>query len=148
MPARQNGKPDPTANNFAEKGRKQRWDAIEKELGRCIRCYACRNACPNCYCKECFAEQTNPRWCGVSNDLSDIVFYHMVRIFHQAGRCVDCGACLRACPMDIDLRLLTRMLVDEVKERFGYEPGVIQEQAQPFACYNTDDKQDFMVDLE
>ena len=67
---------------------------------------------------------------------------------HQAGRCVDCGACVRACPMDIDLRLFTRMLVDEVKERFGYEPGLSLEELPPLAAYRLEDKQDFMTEPE
>jgi ferredoxin len=139
---------DSTVHDFLMKPREERWQILEQELGQCIRCYACRNACPNCYCKECFAEQTKPRWFGVTTDLTDIIFYHTIRIFHQAGRCVDCGACVRACPMNINLRLFTRMLVDEVKERFGYEPGVAPEELQPLATYSAKDKQDFMIEPE
>lgn len=84
----------------------------------------------------------------MTTDLTDIIFYHTIRIFHQAGRCVDCGACVRACPMNINLRLFTRMLVDEVKERFGYEPGVAPEELQPLATYSAKDKQDFMIEPE
>ncbi|OGC39305.1 hypothetical protein A2Y85_07270 [candidate division WOR-3 bacterium RBG_13_43_14] len=131
---------------FSAKSRQERWQIFEQELTKCIRCYACRNACPNCYCKECFAEQTKPKWFSVTNDLSDIIFYHIGRIFHQAGRCVDCGACVRACPMDVDLRLFTRMLVDEVKERFGYDPGLNFEEAPPLTTFASDDKQEFITE--
>lgn len=140
--------PDPVTKEFSGKPREERWKIFEGEISRCIRCYACRDACPNCYCKECFAEQTKPQWLGVTNELSDVLFYHIIRIFHQAGRCVDCGACVRACPMNIDLRLFTRMLVDEVKERFNYEPGVSIKERPPLATFKLDDKQEFMTEPE
>lgn len=140
--------PDTLIREFSEKPREERWQIFEKEISKCIRCYACRNACPNCYCKECFAEETKPKWIGVTNDLSDIIFYHIIRILHQAGRCVDCGACVRACPMDINLRLFTRILVDEVKERFDYDPGISIEEPAPLATYEFEDKQEFMTEVE
>ena len=140
--------PDPEIKEFRTKPRAERWQVFEREISKCIRCYACRDACPNCYCKECFAEQTKPKWLGVTNELSDIIFYHIIRIFHQAGRCIDCGACARACPMNIDLRLFTRVLVDEAKERFGYEPGVSIKDQPPLATFKTEDKQEFMTEPE
>lgn len=140
--------PDPVIAAFKQKSRAERWHVFERELSRCIRCYACRSACPNCYCKECFAEQTKPRWFGVTNEQSDVLFYHIVRMLHQAGRCVDCGACVRACPEKIDLRLFTRMLVDEVKARFGYEPGLSLTGAPLLATFSNDDKQEFMVEAD
>jgi len=140
--------PDPMINEFNKKSRTERWQIFEQELSRCIRCYACRNACPNCYCKECFAEQTKPRWFGLTNEHSDVFFYHVVRILHQAGRCVDCGACVRACPENINLRLFTRVLVDEVKERFGYEPGLSLNDSSLLATFSTDDKQEFMAEAD
>jgi formate dehydrogenase subunit beta len=140
--------PDPRVKDLSAKTNIQRRELFEQTIKDCIRCYACRNACPNCYCKECFAEQTDPKWIGVTNNLSDIAFFHMIRIFHQAGRCVDCGACVRACPMDIDLRPFTRMLVDEVKERFGYDPGVSLKDKPPLATFTIQDKQEFITEPE
>lgn len=137
-----------SVDKYSQLPRKDRWNMFEKDLERCIRCNACRQACPNCYCKECFAEQTNPRWLSAANDLSDILFYHIARIFHQAGRCVDCGACVRACPMDIDLRPFTRMLVDEVHERFDYDAGLSMKQEFPLATFAVNDKQEFMIEPE
>lgn len=139
---------DQVTEEFRSKSREERWRIFENEISRCVRCYACRKVCPNCYCKECFAEQTKPKWVGVTNELSDLLFYHMVRIFHQAGRCVDCGACVRACPMNIDLRLFTHMLVDMVKERFGYEPGLSIKDSAPLATFSINDKQEFMIEPE
>jgi Fe-S oxidoreductase len=39
----------------------------------------------------------------------------------MAGRCVDCGLCEEACPVDIPLRLLYRKANRIVKDLFGYE---------------------------
>src|SRR4030042_2039133 len=39
-----------------KKSPEERWKFFEKESSRCIRCYACREACPMCYCAECFVD--------------------------------------------------------------------------------------------
>jgi formate dehydrogenase subunit beta len=132
--------------DFEAKSAKERWDEFVSEISKCIRCYACRQACPNCYCVTCFAEQTRPKWIGVGTDLPEVMIYHLGRIFHQAGRCVDCGACVRACPMDIDLRLFTRKMVKDVKELFGYEAGVSVEEPPPLCVFEAGDDQSFITE--
>jgi ferredoxin len=122
----------------------QRWEFFQGQMSKCIRCYACRNACPLCYCPECFAEQSQPRWVGTTDDPSDIMAFHLGRIFHTAGRCVDCGACEAACPMGLELRKLTRKLVKDVGELFGYEAGVSAEEPPPLATYKLDDDDEFI----
>ena len=97
----------------------ERWARFSAEMSRCIRCYACRQACPTCWCKECFAEHTNLKWIGPGTDPSDKMFFTAIRVFHQAGRCVECDACYRACPMGIDLRLYTKKIVKEVGAILG-----------------------------
>lgn len=131
---------------FEAKSPKERWDAFVAEISKCIRCYACRQACPNCYCATCFAEQTQPRWIGVGTDLTEVMIYHLGRIFHQAGRCVDCGACVRACPMDIDLRLFTRKMLKDVRELFGYEAGISLEEPPPLCTFRMEDDQSFITE--
>ena len=131
---------------FEAKSIGERWKYFQEEMAKCIRCYACRNVCPNCYCKECFAEATQPRWIGVTEDTSDVIFYHLGRLFHQAGRCVDCGACARACPMGLDLRLFVRKLGEDVKELFGYETGLSLEDPPPLAAFKLEDSQDFITE--
>lgn len=133
---------------FESKPLEERWEYFKNELSKCIRCYACRQACPNCYCKRCFAEQTRPKWQGVTDELSEIIFYHMGRIFHQAGRCVDCGACERSCPMDIKLRLFTKQLSEDVKELFKYEAGLSIEEAPPLIVFKETDTQEFVTEAE
>lgn len=131
---------------FEKKPIEERWKYFHEQISKCIRCNACRQACPNCYCVECFAEQTKPRWVGATNDISDVMFYQMGRLFHQAGRCVDCGACVRACPMGVDLRIFTYKLIKDVKELFEYEAGISLEEAPPLATFKQDDKQEFITE--
>jgi len=139
---------DSTVRDFLVRPRAERWQIFESELAKCIRCHACRNACPNCYCQECFAEQTSPEWLSASNDMSNTLLYHIGRILHQAGRCVECGACARACPANVNLGLFTRLLADEVRERFAFESGISPEQPGLLSTFNADDRQEFMTEPE
>ena len=132
-------------NRLGGQPAEQRWQYLVDETSRCIRCYACRQACPNCYCKECFAEQTAPKWIGVSTELTDVLLYHIGRIFHQAGRCVGCDACVHACPMGIDLRPFTQKVVKDVEELFGYVPGASPEDVPPLCTFQEDDSQEFIT---
>ena len=77
-------------------------------ISRCIRCYACRNACPLCYCPTCFVDESTPQWVGKSIDPTDTMTFHFLRAYHCAGRCTDCGACERVCPMGISMRQFTK----------------------------------------
>ncbi len=122
-----------------------RWNHFEQEMAKCIRCYACRQACPLCYCRECFAEQTNPRWMGTGSALSELMMFHLGRMIHTTGRCVDCGACARACPMGVDLRTFQRKLVEVVENQFGYKPGMTMDEIAPLATFTLADKEEFIT---
>ena len=121
-----------------------RWQNFTNEVRKCIRCYACRNACPLCYCRECFVDSLQPRWIGKTTNLSDTSIFHIVRAFHTAGRCADCGACERACPMGVDIRKLTKKIEKDIKELFHYEAGVSLEDVPPLATFKPDDPQEFI----
>jgi formate dehydrogenase subunit beta len=129
---------------FGKKKNEERWEYISHELSKCIRCYACRNSCPLCYCRECFVDSTKPQWIGKTLNETDTQIFHMVRALHLAGRCVSCGACERACPMGIDLRVLNKKLEEEVKEQFGYESGLDLANVPPMTTYKPDDPQEFI----
>lgn len=129
---------------FEGKGPAERWAFFENETRRCIRCYACREACPMCYCSECFVDCSNPRWIEKGTSPSDLQFYHIVRAYHQAGRCTACGACERACPMDIRLTYLTQKLNQDADELFQFEPGTDPDASPPLSTYNPDDRQEFI----
>lgn len=122
----------------------ERWQYFEDMLSPCIRCYACRNACPLCYCPECFVDESMPQWVGKSNDPTDIKTFHLLRAFHCAGRCTDCGSCEQACPMDIKVRMLTKKLSKDCEESFGWETGLSLDQRPPLDTYSPEDKDSFI----
>ncbi|MGQ9629280.1 MAG: 4Fe-4S dicluster domain-containing protein [bacterium] len=123
-----------------------RWKYFKAEMEKCIRCYACRNACPLCYCKECFAEQNKPRWIGVTEEFTDTALFHIIRLFHVAGRCVSCGACAAACPVGVDLMTFTQKMAKDVKSLFDYEAGLSIDEPPPLATFRPDDPQEFITD--
>jgi len=126
-----------------------RWQWFEKEIvSRCLRCYACRQACPLCYCPTCFVDDSRPQWVGKTRDPVDTALYHLVRAYHLAGRCVDCGSCEAACPMDIPLRLLTKKLEKEALRAFSFEAGLDPEAPLLFTSFGEDDPEDFMLTHE
>lgn len=106
-----------------------------REFDRCIRCYACRQACPACYCFECVAEQLDPQWMRIAIDLPQKRFFHIMRAYHLAGRCSGCNACEEACPMGIPLSLLNRKIAKEVEALFGYRPGQDAATPPPLATF-------------
>ncbi|MBU2429151.1 MAG: 4Fe-4S ferredoxin, partial [Proteobacteria bacterium] len=75
-----------------------KWQHFQELTQNCIRCYACRNACPLCYCPTCFVDESGPQWVGKGQNKTDVDTFHFLRAFHCAGRCTDCGACVEACP--------------------------------------------------
>ena len=134
----------PEIMEFEKKSPEERWNFFEKESSRCIRCYACREVCPMCYCTECFVDSSNPKWIAKGLSPSDLEFYHIVRAYHQTGRCSGCGACERACPMEIRLTYLTQKLNLDVKELFDFETGIDTETLPPLSTYEMEDKQEFI----
>jgi ferredoxin len=114
-----------------------------RETGRCIRCYACREACPMCYCSLCFVDGSAPRWVESRVGPAGIQAWHIVRAFHQTGRCVSCGACERACPMGIPMTYLTDQLGRQMEETYGFVAGEEKGRQPPLAAFSLDDAERF-----
>lgn len=118
---------------------------FDKLFEPCIRCYACRNACPLCYCTTCFVDESKPQWLGKSIDPNDTLAFHFLRAYHCAGRCTDCGACESACPVGIPLRVLTRKLEKDIQEAYGYQAGLDPKVSPPLNVYRPDDPEEFLI---
>lgn len=130
---------------LAQKGAKERWEDFCEQMRRCISCFACRNACPSCYCTTCFVDASGPRWLGKTDDLSDVQIFHITRMVHMAGRCTGCGACLRACPMGVDLQKYTGKIRSDARELFDFQAGDDVEAPGPLSTYSPSDPNDFFM---
>jgi len=122
----------------------EKWRHFDDLLSTCIRCYACRNACPICYCPTCFVDESSPQWVGKGTDPIDIRTFHFLRAFHCAGRCTDCGACERACPMGINVREFTKKLNKDCFELYGWEAGLTLEKRPPLDTFRINDPEAFI----
>ncbi len=122
----------------------EKWEYFDDLLETCVRCYACRNACPLCYCPTCFVDESRPQWVGKSIDPVDTRTFHFLRAYHCAGRCTDCGACERACPVGINMRTFTKKLEKDIKELYDWEAGLDPEVRPPLDVYKTQDPEEFI----
>jgi coenzyme F420-reducing hydrogenase beta subunit len=132
--------------DFESKSADEKWNYIKELLEPCTRCYACREACPMCYCNLCFVDQNLPVWFGKTTQLPDIMVFHLIRAFHMAGRCVACGACSSVCPVGIDLNLISRKLEKMVKERYDFTAGLNAETVPPMMDFKMEDAEEFMLE--
>lgn len=122
----------------------ERWAAFEKEMAKCIRCYACRNSCPSCYCRSCFVEQSQPQWVPLGEGAADVQGFQFMRLFHMAGRCVDCGTCSAVCPTGVDLHKFLKKLDKDAFALFGHRAGLSPDDAAPLAASGENDPEDFL----
>ncbi|MBO7149292.1 MAG: 4Fe-4S dicluster domain-containing protein [Clostridia bacterium] len=119
----------------------ERFAFWQNQLSRCIRCNACRDACPACTCEKCVFDNPNS---GVENKSPANSFeeqmFHIIRAFHVAGRCTDCGECSRVCPQDIPLHLLNRKFIKDINEFYGdYQAGEVVGSRAPLVNYTKED---------
>ena len=140
-------RPEKAVNRFAEVEKLENMTEDERfafwreQLSKCIRCNACRNVCPACSCIKCVFD--NPA-SGIAAKANDSDFeenmFHLIRAFHVAGRCTDCGECSRVCPQNIPLHLLNRKFIKDIDNMYGeYQAGETAEGKTPLTSYTEGD---------
>ena len=119
----------------------ERFDFWRGELSRCIRCNACRNACPACSCRKCVFDSTKFDSAQKANvDSFEEKMFHVIRAFHVAGRCTDCGECSRVCPQGIPLHLFNRKFIKDIDAFYGeYQAGEDAESKGPLTSFTFED---------
>jgi ferredoxin len=115
-----------------------------QEFERCVKCYACRQVCPLCYCERCIADKNRPVIIETSATPKGNFAWHITRAFHLAGRCVGCGECTRACPAGIPLGLLNLTLARAAEKHFGYHAGMDPKVEPLIGSYALTDREDFI----
>lgn len=119
----------------------ERFAFWQTELSRCIRCNACRNVCPACSCIKCIFDNNNyDANQKVNNTSFEEQMFHIIRAWHVAGRCTDCGECSRVCPEGIPLHLLNRKFISDINEFYGeFQAGEDTTSRAPLTNFTTDD---------
>jgi len=123
----------------------ERFEYWQNELSKCIKCYACRQSCPMCYCTRCTVECNQPQWIPVQANTHGNMEWHILRAMHLAGRCISCGECGRACPVNIQCHLLTMQLVDQVHAYFNVYAGTSEKMSSVLSTYEPNDKESFII---
>jgi len=111
------------------------------EFSKCIRCNACRNVCPACTCEKCIFDNDNSGIASKANtDSFEENMFHIIRAFHVAGRCTDCGECSRVCPQHIPLHLLNRKYIKDIDQYYGdFQAGADAESVAPLTSFTKED---------
>lgn len=122
----------------------ERWAYWKEQFAKCIKCYACRQVCPFCFCEQCLCDRNKPQMVETTPRPAGNTAWHIVRAMHLAGRCAGCAECERVCPMDIPLNLLNRKMAKELKELFDYEAGFEVNDKGPLTSYEEKDDQSFI----
>lgn len=138
---------DPYAQvkEFENKAVEERFSFWQKEFENCIKCYACRQVCPHCFCPTCIVDRSQPEWINPSPSKIGNFSWNVVRAYHLAGRCTDCGECERVCPMNIPLRKINKKIEKDIKGLFNHEAGINPDEPPLLAQFSTEDTGKFIL---
>ncbi len=119
----------------------ERFAFFKAELSKCIRCNACRNVCPACSCRKCvFDSNKFDSEQKANSDSFEEKMFHIIRAFHVAGRCTDCGECSRVCPQGIPLYLFNKKFIKDIDTYYGeYNAGENIDDEAPLTSFTFDD---------
>lgn len=142
-----------TADRFAQvrlieaMSPEEKFAFFQKELSKCIRCNACRNVCPACSCRKCVFDSNKFDSAQKANvDSFEEKMFHIIRAFHVAGRCTDCGECSRVCPQGIPLHLFNRKFIKDINTLYGeYQAGADADAKGPLTSFTLDDAEPGIV---
>ncbi len=131
----------PSLEAFEALSLEERFTFWQEQMRRCVRCYACRNTCPMCVCRDhCISTSRNPHWVSQEASASENFMFQMIHTLHLAGRCIECGECQRACPVELPIMLLRHTMAHAVRDAFGYESGTDSEATPPLLTYKIDEE--------
>lgn len=122
----------------------ERWAFWQNEMKSCIRCYACRQACPLCYCSQCVVEINQPQWIPATANRTSNTEWHIMRAMHLAGRCIECGQCGKVCPENIPIHLLPIQLAEKIKTLYGSTTGISKNENCEMSTYKHGDTENFI----
>lgn len=126
------------------------WENLLSVFSTCINCHNCMRVCPLCYCRECFFESPTFEfdsekylmWAKRKGSIKmprDTTLFHLGRMSHMATSCVGCGLCEQACPSNIPLLKIFKMVSYNVQQIFKYVPGRDLEEPLPLTTFKEDE---------
>lgn len=127
--------PLPEIEPIRQRDSEQREADYRETFRNCLMCFACRDACPLCYCQKCFVDIEKAHYLATLDPVDRLLDFHFLRAHHIAGRCTGCGACESACPMRIPVSSLARLLNGELEQKTGYIPGLNSDEVPPTGIF-------------
>jgi len=113
--------PNPIVAEYEKMSLKERRAFWQQQFLKCIKCYGCRDICPECFCEACALE--DPLWVERGVLAPPFPMFHLIRAMHMSTRCVACRQCEYACPSHIPLTVLYDLIRQDVEEMLEYVPG-------------------------
>lgn len=114
-------KDDELALALSKRSPEDRFSFWVDQYKKCNKCFGCTLNCPVCFCDDdCVLED---RTFVAEPSVPPGLSFHMIRSFHMADKCIECGECERACPAEIPLLTMRKLLAKDMKEVFGFAPG-------------------------